>query len=113
MKNTEVSRLLGELWRSAPDEEKDPFVRQERAQREIYKVDMAEWKKEHAAKQEAQRKAQLEQAANAAEVGQSVNMLQQQNPYGDPLPYGMAYMPSYSHMPHQSHAYPYRGMYLR
>jgi hypothetical protein len=109
LKNTEISRLLGELWRSATDEEKDPFIQQERAQREIYKVNMAEWKTEDAAKKEAQRKATLEQEASARESVQGVNMLQP-SPYGEPLPYGHAmHMPSYSYMP-QTHAYPYGGM---
>ena len=75
MKNTEISRLLGEMWRNAKPEEKDPHIAKEKAEREKYKVAIAEWRKEFEAKQEAQRKAQAEaMAANAEQQQQGANL---------------------------------------
>lgn len=61
MKNTEISRMLGEMWRSLSDEERRPFVEKEKTERDKYKVAIAEWRKTSRAKQEAQRKAAMEQ----------------------------------------------------
>ncbi|EEC51899.1 predicted protein, partial [Phaeodactylum tricornutum CCAP 1055/1] len=36
IKNTEVSRLLGEMWRSASEEQRKPHVDKEKAEREKY-----------------------------------------------------------------------------
>lgn len=51
MKNTDVSRVLGEMWRSLNDEERQPFVDKEKEERDKYKVAIAEWRKKIAAKQ--------------------------------------------------------------
>jgi hypothetical protein len=77
LKNTEVSRLLGELWRSASEEEKRPHVDQEKKEREKYKIAIAEWRKEYEKKKEDQRKQQAEQATQWA---------QQYNPEGGEAP---------------------------
>ena len=61
LKNTEISRLLGDLWRNTSEEEKRPYVEKEKEEREQYKIARAEWKKEFAAKKESERKAQQEQ----------------------------------------------------
>lgn len=63
LKNTEVSRLLGEMWRAAPMEEKTPFIEKEKGEREKYKVRIADWRKEDSAKQEQERKEQEQQQA--------------------------------------------------
>ena len=63
MKNTEVSRLLGEMWRNASEEEKRPHVEKEKAEREKYKVAIAEWRKDFEAKQEKKRQLEAEQMA--------------------------------------------------
>jgi hypothetical protein len=60
MKNTEISRVLGEMWRSLTDDERRPFVDKEKEEREKYKIAIAAWRKEAEDKQEAQRKAQAE-----------------------------------------------------
>lgn len=46
MKNTKVSGVLGQLWRSMPTEKKCYYVEREREEREQYKIDTAEWKKQ-------------------------------------------------------------------
>lgn len=46
MTNTDVSRLLGEMWRNAPPHEKDPFVEQEEIARAGYKITIANFKAE-------------------------------------------------------------------
>lgn len=66
MKNTEVSRILGELWRNLSDEERAPHVERERQQREKYKIAIAAWREENEAKLVAERKFQVEQAELAA-----------------------------------------------
>lgn len=40
MRNTDVSRLLGEMWRSASTEEKEPYVTQEQQERAVYKEEI-------------------------------------------------------------------------
>ena len=63
MKNTQISRVLGEMWRSLTDEEREPFVTKERVEREKYKIAIAEWRKNTEKRQAEERKAQAEQAA--------------------------------------------------
>jgi len=45
MKNTEISRMLGELWHNTSEEEKRPHIEREQRERKRYKIEMAEWKK--------------------------------------------------------------------
>lgn len=54
MKNTEVSRLLGEIWRNATEEERRPHVEKEKEEREKYKIAIAQWRKEYEKKKEEQ-----------------------------------------------------------
>lgn len=61
MKNTEVSRMLGEMWRNAPEEDRRPHIEKEKEEREKYKVEIASWRKEFEAKAESQRQAQTDQ----------------------------------------------------
>jgi len=68
LKNTEVSRILGELWRNASDLEKKPHVDREKSERESYKVDIAEWREEFGKKVEEQKKLQAEQSAYVASM---------------------------------------------
>lgn len=87
LKNTEVSRLLGEMWRNAPEEERRPHIEKEKEEREKYKVAIADWRKDFEAKQEKERKAQAEQAAYMANMYPPPNgdpHQQQPHPYGDP-----------------------------
>jgi len=74
MVNTDVSRLLGELWRAASEEEKRPFVEKEKVEREKYKIAMEEWKKQKEIKEEEERKKQkeLEASWNAYYTSQGV-----------------------------------------
>jgi hypothetical protein len=43
MKNTEISKQLGEAWGKATDEQKAPFVEKEKLDRARYKREMEEW----------------------------------------------------------------------
>jgi hypothetical protein len=61
VKNTEISRLLGEIWRSSTDEEKKPFVDEEKALREKYKIDLAAWKEGEKERKEDEEKRRLQQ----------------------------------------------------
>lgn len=60
MKNTEVSQILGEMWRNMSDDERQPFVAQEESERAVYKTKFAEWRAETEARAEAERRAQAE-----------------------------------------------------
>jgi HMG (high mobility group) box len=66
MKNTEVSRILGDEWRKMTEEERAPFVEKEEGEREQYKINMEEWKRQMQEKEESERerqcKAQMEHA---------------------------------------------------
>eukprot|EP00980_Cylindrotheca_fusiformis_P009307 scaffold2042_cov123-Cylindrotheca_fusiformis.AAC.14 len=52
MVNTDVSRLLGEMWRTASSEIRKPYIDKEKAEREKYKVAMTKWKQEKQQKDE-------------------------------------------------------------
>jgi len=98
MRNTQVSRILGEMWRNLSDEERRPHVEKEKGEREKYKIATAEWKKEHEAKQEAQRKSDAEQLAQRQQMSMNIPEAQAQllaDPYG---PHGLVPNP-YMHMP--------------
>jgi hypothetical protein len=47
IKNTEVSRVLGEMWRNLSDVERAPHIERERQEREIYKVAITEWREQN------------------------------------------------------------------
>jgi hypothetical protein len=44
MSNTDVSRLLGEMWRNASPKERAPYVEQEEVERGVYKEDIKKWR---------------------------------------------------------------------
>lgn len=89
LKNTEVSQILGEMWRNLSAEDRRPFVEREKADREVYKVKSAEWKEESEARAEAERHAALaEHPVYLAHVDPAM--------YGLAPPYGQ---PPYPHAP--------------
>lgn len=48
MSNTDISRLLGEMWRNASPEERQPYREQEEKERAVYKAEIAKWRAEQA-----------------------------------------------------------------
>lgn len=48
MSNTDISRILGEMWRNSSEEKKAPYVQQELYERAMYKIDIAKWRAEQA-----------------------------------------------------------------
>ena len=48
MNNTDISRLLGELWRAADAAEKEPYVESEKIERAEYNEAIANWREEQA-----------------------------------------------------------------
>eukprot|EP00980_Cylindrotheca_fusiformis_P003133 scaffold721_cov131-Cylindrotheca_fusiformis.AAC.23 len=48
MSNTDVSRLLGEMWRNASSRERSPYVEQEERERAIYKENIRKWRDDQA-----------------------------------------------------------------
>jgi hypothetical protein len=59
-KNTEVSQILGEMWRNMSSEERLPFVDKEESERAAYKTKFAEWRAETEARADAERRAHAE-----------------------------------------------------
>lgn len=55
MANTDVSRLLGEMWRNASHDEKVPFVQQELKERAIYKEKIQKFREKQATLDAAKR----------------------------------------------------------
>ena len=45
IKNTEISKMLGCMWREAPSQEKNPYIKHEQQERIKYKVKMENWRK--------------------------------------------------------------------
>ena len=78
LRNTQVSRVLGEMWRSLSDDERRPHLEKEKEEREKYKVAMTEWKQENEAKQEAQQKVLAETERHLQMHRQSMNMQEAQ-----------------------------------
>eukprot|EP00543_Licmophora_paradoxa_P003446 CAMPEP_0202448528 /NCGR_PEP_ID=MMETSP1360-20130828/7347_1 /ASSEMBLY_ACC=CAM_ASM_000848 /TAXON_ID=515479 /ORGANISM="Licmophora paradoxa, Strain CCMP2313" /LENGTH=338 /DNA_ID=CAMNT_0049066155 /DNA_START=576 /DNA_END=1592 /DNA_ORIENTATION=+ len=68
MKNTEISRILGDIWRNASEEEKRPHVEREKSEREKYKIEIAKWREDQEKKIEDQRKQQQVEQANYANM---------------------------------------------
>lgn len=66
LKNTEVSRMLGEMWRNLGDEGRKPYVDKELEEREKYKVAIAEWRMEDEKKKEEEKKILAAQQAQWA-----------------------------------------------
>ena len=48
MNNTDISRLLGEMWRAADASEKEPYVESEKIERAMYNEAIATWREEQA-----------------------------------------------------------------
>lgn len=73
--NTEISKELGKLWREMSDEQKKPYVDQEKAERVKYNEDMAYYK-EQIAEEEAkeQEKRDEEQREFKEKVKQTMKM---------------------------------------
>lgn len=114
IRNTEVSRILGELWRNASEEEKRPHVEKEKEEREKYKIAIADWRKDYEKKMEEQRKQQAEQAEYVSNMYQNGEQNREPEnpqpypPYGDPHGYNPYMQPNgYSYpAPYPPPAYP-------
>lgn len=63
MRNTEISRILGGMWKQAPESERSPHIAKEAEERKKYKIRIADWKsKEEERKKEAQKLLEQQQA---------------------------------------------------
>ena len=60
LKNTEISRILGELWRNTGVEEKRPFVEREEKERQSYKERMSAWRIKKAKDDEVKKRQETE-----------------------------------------------------
>jgi len=60
--NAEASKLLAKMWREAPDEEKREHIEREERLREVYKVEIAQWR-DRAKKEQEDVREKREEAA--------------------------------------------------
>jgi hypothetical protein len=62
LKNTDISRLLGEMWKKASEDDRGPHIDREKMEREVYNVNIAEWRKQKSEEEQAVRKHRQEVA---------------------------------------------------
>uniref|UniRef100_A0A7S1UYX2 HMG box domain-containing protein n=1 Tax=Grammatophora oceanica TaxID=210454 RepID=A0A7S1UYX2_9STRA len=65
--NTELSRILAEKWRQAPDEDKKPFIENEQVQRQQYKEAIAVWREAEQQKADHERMQREDKAMKRAD----------------------------------------------
>lgn len=106
MSNTDVSRLLGEMWRGASQKERHPYVEQEERERAIYKQQTAEFR----AKQ-----AQLDAASRTSHVSlppQDDHRRNQSEELAPPAPnISSVYRQDHYHHHHSSHDHASHAMH--
>mmetsp|Transcript_9918 Transcript_9918/g.14024 ORF Transcript_9918/g.14024 Transcript_9918/m.14024 type:complete len:372 (+) Transcript_9918:92-1207(+) len=56
LKNTQISCLLGQRWKTASEEERRPHIERERKEREEYKKNIADWREKRDEEEKAMRK---------------------------------------------------------
>lgn len=119
MRNTEISRVLGDMWKKASDEEKGPHIEREAVEREKYKIAIAKWKEDEAVrrKEEAdEQKAKVLERALTEDKGPSFHKTAQHR--NSPIPIqGTSPLPIHqsrpnspgpvpNYYPHGSYGYP-------
>lgn len=70
MRNTEISRVLGEMWQKASHEERAPHIEREAAERQKYKVAIAKWREEEAERRKKEAEEKKVKAAERQSVGE-------------------------------------------
>jgi len=93
LKNTEVSRMLGEMWRNAPEDERRPHIDKEKFERGKYKIAIAKWRSETEAKLDSKRKAEAEQVAYETSMSSQND---QSHQHGNMTHYDHGGMPHYT-----------------
>lgn len=66
MGNAELSKTLAQMWKDAPNEQRQKYIEEELVKREAYKSAMAEWKAENAKEIQDQRHKREEAALRIA-----------------------------------------------
>lgn len=74
--NKEISKILGDMWRSATDEEKKPFVEKELRLRAEYNESIKEWRKERDELVASERSHRETTVRDAIENGTSQQLIQ-------------------------------------
>ena len=85
MSNTDVSRLLGEMWRNASAAERAPYVEQEELERAAYKSEIQKWREEQAKLDASTRTSHLDVVMDGADEKQASIPVQQQQQQPHPL----------------------------
>ena len=87
MRNTEISRVLGQMWKKATAEERAPHIEREAAEREKYKVAIAKWREDEAVRNReatSVHKEKLMPSTSMEDKGQSLHKISVQR--ASPLP---------------------------
>eukprot|EP00586_Coscinodiscus_wailesii_P013031 CAMPEP_0172500514 /NCGR_PEP_ID=MMETSP1066-20121228/139453_1 /TAXON_ID=671091 /ORGANISM="Coscinodiscus wailesii, Strain CCMP2513" /LENGTH=430 /DNA_ID=CAMNT_0013274793 /DNA_START=55 /DNA_END=1347 /DNA_ORIENTATION=+ len=118
LSNTEVSKLLADMWKQESEDVKEEFIKKEAEQRALYKTAIAEWRTEQQEKLENERKIREDMVRNVIANGGAIGVGAAPPGYNPPLPGGYAYPPNTSsseasHAPptvppqyHESYGYP-------
>jgi len=111
MSNTDVSRLLGEMWRSASPSEKKPYVEQEEIERAAYKEEIKQWRQKQAKLDAASRTSHQSVKQHAAAEKPSKKTKQQLPPARNHDHVRVFVEPSAPHAfaPHPYRAHPNNG----
>jgi len=107
MSNTDISRLLGEMWRNASPKERAPYQEQEEKERAVYKAEIAKWRADQA-RIERERALSTPAAPSTTSVSQpeDYGSLQEAKPPSSHVPYeysGRRSDPLNGHDPNGSH----------
>lgn len=73
LKNTEISRVLGQLWKSAAPEVRSPHIEHEKEEREKYKLRMTSWKEKEEERKNEERERNEEEIQKHGSISKAVN----------------------------------------
>jgi len=117
-RNTDISKVLGEMWKNCSEEERNVYIQREAEERERYKLAISAWDEKQAEKVADQEKAQVESIPpdmtgqnNQVQYGQYYDpnyMMGQQQPVNHYAQYPQMQQyqqPSYGMYPTQSYSY--------
>jgi len=84
-RNTDISKVLGEMWKNCSEEERNIYIQREAAERERYKLAITAWDEKQAEKIADQEKVHIE----------SISMPPDMSAQNSQMQYGQYYDPNY------------------
>jgi transcription factor SOX1/3/14/21 (SOX group B) len=110
MANTEISRVLGEMWKNTSLEERKVHIDREAEERKKYKIEIASWRQDDAVRKEKVRRDQVEKSKIAKTVASLANpyrgppaslVVPQQAAYYHPAPSQVSTPPHMAYAQHR------------